>query len=169
MLLRHAKAVQSARGDDFSRDLTDTGRLQAARVGAFLADKAYVPSFAFVSPSARTAQTFAIVQAAAGRTIPARFDEALFNATATEVRDYLGFVDHDIARLMIIAHNPGIVEAAVALTREGDLVEIIRMRNRFPPCALAILSFDTDDWLDARASGGRLDLLVLPEDLVAPR
>lgn len=169
MLLRHAKAVQQAEGDDFSRELTEKGMADAARLGAFLVRKNCVPDLAMVSAAARTMQTYANLKTADDRTIPARFGQGLYNASATRLRDVLRRVDPAVVRLMIIGHNPGIMDVAVALARDGDLAEIIRMRDRFPPCGLAVLTFDTEDWLDARASGGRLDLFVTPEDLVSSR
>ena len=59
------------------------------------------------------------------------------------------------------------MEAAVTLAQEGDLAEIERLRGRFPPCGLAVISFSAEDWAEALASGGRLDALVFPDDLVS--
>ena len=58
MLLRHAKAVQQSRGDDFARDLQDKGKRDAARLGGYLRSHDLVPDVALVSSSARTRQTF---------------------------------------------------------------------------------------------------------------
>jgi len=167
MLLRHAKAVQQSQGDDFARDLQDKGVADAGRLGEHLAERALVPDFALVSSSERTRQTFEIVQAALGRQIAARFEDGLYNATAAELRGMLRSIQAGITTLMIVGHNPGIADAAVMLARDGDPVEIGRMRNRFSPCGVAVIAFDAETWADAAASGGRLDLFLLPEDLKA--
>ena len=69
--------------------------------------------------------------------------------------------------VLVIGHNPGIMEAAAALAQEGDICEIERLRGRFPPGGLAVIGFEAEDWPAACASGGRLDALVFPEDLVS--
>jgi len=167
MLLRHAKAVQHSRGDDFARDLQDKGASDARRLGDHLAERALVPDFALVSSSQRTRQTFDIVQAALERSIPARFEDSLYNATAAELRGMLRTIEVEIETLMVVGHNPGIADVAVMLARDGDPAEIARMRNRFAPCGLAVIGFDAESWAQAAASGGRLDLFLLPDDLKA--
>ena len=165
MLLRHAKAVQQSRGDDFLRDLQDKGRGDVMRLGVYLAAHRLVPDLALVSTSARTRQTFEGLTAALGAPVSATFDETLYNATAAELRGFLRTVDPTVRTLMIIGHNPGIADIAVMLARDSDHVDIARMRNRFSPCGLAVIACDTDDWADAAARGGRLDLFLLPDDL----
>lgn len=165
MLLRHAKAVQHGRGDDFDRDLQDKGKTDARRLGDHLAARGLLPDLALVSSSARTRETFEIVESALGRMLPARYDETLYNATAGELRDALRDIDGAVRSLMVVGHNPGIADAAAMLARDGDLAELSRMRSRFPPCGLAILELEGADWREAAKRGGRLDLFLLPEDL----
>lgn len=165
MLLRHAKAVQQSRGDDFARDLQEMGRRDVERLGGYLAARGIVPDFALVSASARTRQTFETLAAALPTSIPARFGEELYNATAAELRTLVRGVDPGVKTLMVVGHNPGIADAAVMLARDGDPSEIVRMRDRFSPCGLAILACEAEDWADAAARGGRLDLFLLPDDI----
>ena len=164
MLLRHAKAVQQ-RGDDFARDLQDKGRRDAGLLGSYLRSHDLVPDVALVSAAARTRQTFDGLTATIEAPVPATYDEALYNATAGEIRAMLKATAPGVRTLMIVAHNPGIADLALMLSRDGDLAEIGRMRNRFAPCSLAIIASDAEDWADVGASGGRLDLFLQPEDL----
>ena len=164
MLLRHAKAV-GHKGEDFRRGLTEKGAADAARIGRRMADLDLLPDIAFVSAADRTRETFELFERASGRVIDARYEESLYNATDTEMRDVLLAVDPQIATLMLVGHNPGIMDVAALLARDGDRAEIDRLQSRFPPGALAVISFGTDDWRDARVAGGRLDLLLFPEDL----
>ena len=55
----------------------------------------------------------------------------------------------------------------MALTGDGDLEEIGRMRGRFPPCSVAILTFAGEDWQDVTTGGGRLEAFIMPEDLAS--
>ena len=164
LLLRHAKAAPQA-GDDFERPLTEAGRADAARLGAFLRDHDLVPGQALVSPAERTRQTAEAVMAAAGRPVPTRFDPSLYNGTDQQLRDLLPQADGAASILLVVGHNPGIADLALFLDASGDLRDLAAMRSRFPPCSLAVLSFDQDSWGEVRHGGGRLDAFVTPDAL----
>ena len=100
-----------------------------------------------------------------GHSIKVRHDDALYNATDGRIRAMIGNTPDEIATLLVVGHNPGIMEAAIALATDGDHAEIERLRGRLPPCGLVVLGFDHGDWHNACASGGRLDALVFPESL----
>ena len=166
-LLRHAKAAPLGVGGDYVRPLVEKGRGDAARLGAYLAARDLRPAKALVSAATRTRQTFEIVDVGLGGTVFASLEEGLFTETATQVSNRLREMPPSLASVMIVGHNPSIQEAAISLARDGDIADLQRLRGSFPPCSLAILSFDMNDWVDARISGGRLDLFVVPDDLVS--
>ena len=168
LLLRHAKAQPLGRGQDFDRALTDRGKADAARIGAWLKRCGHEPSLALVSTAARTRQTFDIVAAhlASAHLAPAfpvRYDDALFSAAPGQLRDALATVEPTVRCLLLVGHNPAVSELALALSGDADRADIERMRNRFPPCSLAVLTFEAAEWTDARR--GRLQAFVTPEDL----
>lgn len=165
MLLRHAKAEPHAAGQDHERALTEKGAADARALGTFMARIGYLPDRALVSGARRTRETFDLFAAGAETVIEASIDDALYNATDAQLRDLLRGVDPAVTTLMIVGHNPGIMDLAARLARDGDGTELARLRDRFPPCSLALITFDTEDWREARATGGRLDLLLLPEDV----
>ncbi len=167
LLLRHAKAEQHSQGDDFARALTKKGEADARTLGGHMAALGIIPDTAIVSAATRTRQTFDVFEQASGAEVPARFDDDLYNATDGQLRDVLKTVDSGVKTLMIVGHNPGIMDLAARFARDGDVTDLGRLRDRFPPCSLALIVFDTDDWRDARARGGRLDLLLMPGDLVS--
>jgi phosphohistidine phosphatase len=168
LLLRHAKAVAQT-GDDFARVLTDKGHADAARLGAFLKEKRLIPDRVLVSPAARTRQTLDDLQSTIGGALAATEDPALYNATRQQLRDMLRTVDSAVATLMIVGHNPGIADVALALAESGDLQDFDAMRTSVPPCSLAVITFDRAEWDDARSGGGRLERFVTPASLAAPR
>ncbi len=165
MLLRHAKAVQQSRGDDFARDLQEKGHRDAGRLGGYLRSHDLVPDVALVSAAARTRQTFDGLMATIEAPVAATYDEALYNATAGEIRGMLKGTAPGVQTLMIVGHNPGIADLAAMLARDGDLAEITRLRHFFAPCSLAIIVSDGEDWADVAARGGRLDLFLQAQDL----
>jgi phosphohistidine phosphatase len=164
MLLRHAKAEQGY-GHDFERALTPRGEADAAAVGRHVAGLRIVPNFAVVSPAARAKKTFELFQEALGGDVPVRYDERLYNAAEPHIRETLRAVPESIGTLLIVGHNPGLMEAATHLADDGDVTELSRMRDRFPTCCLAVISFDAESWRDAPTRGGRLDLLLTPADV----
>ena len=166
ILLRHAKAVKST-GDDVSRNLTEDGADDARRAGTALRDRALLPALALVSPASRTRQTFEAVRAVADQPIAVRFVDALYEASGRSIRDLVGTTDPGTRSVMVVGHNPGIAESVAALTREGDVGVIDRLRSGFRPCSLAVLTFEADTWRDAARAGGHLALLLTPDDLAA--
>lgn len=167
-LLRHGKAVAHGYGDDFTRELADRGKADSLRLGTYLAERHQVPDFALVSASERTTQTFVILETSARAKIPVQYEQMLYNAMPGQMLDALKLIEPSVKHLMMVGHNPGIMELGIILARDGDLLDLERLRTRFPPGAMATLTFQTEDWSEARVIGGRLDSLLLPEDLVAP-
>ncbi len=164
LLLRHGKA-EAARGDDFARDLTARGERDAGDIGVFLAEHRLVPDVALVSAARRTRRTFELVAERLCAEIEVHEEDALYNEGEAGLRARIGRVEPASRVTMVVGHNPGIMEIAIALAKDGEWPEIERLRGRFPPSGLAVLSFEAEDWPSACLSGGRLDALVFPDDL----
>lgn len=167
MLLRHAKAVPQDHRDDFARALNEKGRSDAMQLGLFLGAKDLVPDQVLLSPSIRTKETLECLQEGLGRVLPADFDRTLYNASRQQMRDTLRRFETKARTLMIIGHNPGILDLALALADDGDPQDFHAMRSKFPPCSLAVITFDRETWLDANQGGGRLERFVTPELLAS--
>jgi phosphohistidine phosphatase len=164
-LVRHAKAEPLSRGEDIDRALTSKGTEDARRLGAHLRVAGVVPAIAFVSKAKRTTQTFVALAREMGSTVPVRFESRLFTATPTDLRHFIRHLPTSLEQVMIIGHNPAIMDAALDLVGQGDLAEVARMRGRFPPCATAVMTFDAEAWSQVTTGSGRLDAFILPEDL----
>lgn len=167
LLLRHAQAVVPSQDDDADRALTDAGKADAMQLGRFLADLDLKPDHALVSSALRTRQTLQGLEKGTGRAIPATYDAALYNATSAQMRAALAEVKNEPQTLLLLGHNPGIMELASAIADDGDLQDFNAMRSRFPPCSLALVTFDRESWDDARYGGGRLERFVTPDVLRA--
>ncbi len=165
LLVRHAQAVVQERGDDLDRALTDDGRADAGRLGRFLADQGLRPDRALVSPALRTRQTLQALAEGAGRVIPASYDSDLYTGATTQVLTALMTQAEGSGTVLLVGHNPGVAELALTLAGGGDPGDIEAMRERFPPCSLALVAFD--GWNDVRAGGGALERFVTPDALRA--
>ncbi|MBV9532888.1 MAG: histidine phosphatase family protein, partial [Bradyrhizobium sp.] len=69
----------------------------------------------------------------------------------------------DPKRLMLVGHNPGMHELALALTGGGDKASRQALADNLPTSGLVIFDFETDDWNDVAFRRGRLVLFVSPK------
>lgn len=137
ILLRHAKAESvSDSGRDFERSLTERGRRDAALMGKVLAQAGLAPDLVLVSAAWRAMQTWeAASPAFPGARIDIRHD--LYLASCEQMAN-AALSGAGAARLMIVAHNPGLHEYALELSGgdpEGRMAA-------FPTAAAAVFELD---------------------------
>jgi phosphohistidine phosphatase len=121
VLVRHAHADWPGYdGRDFDRPLTPRGEEDAHAAGRAIAGAGHRPALILASPARRTRQTAEIICVELGLA-PAllRFVDCLYNATgAALVAELRSHADGGHRTLMLVAHNPGISDAARRLS--GD-------------------------------------------------
>ncbi len=69
----------------------------------------------------------------------------------------------DSRRLMVVGHNPGMHELALALAGSGDAASLKALAGNLPTSGLAVLDFAVDDWADVAFRRGQLLLFVSPK------
>lgn len=164
MLLRHAKAVADQGKGDHARALSPRGQADAAALGMALGLEHLVPDLILVSSASRTSMTAAQLLAQWPQAVSVKVTDHLYNAPADAMLDQVQGVDDQVRTLMVVGHNPAIAELALKLTGYGDRYAGARMAQRFPPCGMAVLDFDTEQWHDVAAGKGRLERFVVPGD-----
>jgi phosphohistidine phosphatase len=136
-LLRHAHAGDPMKwhGPDDVRPLSEKGRLQAERLGLFLAGTGFAPSTIVSSPKVRALETAQLVATALG--LPVRVDDALAGPVDIDSLEALLSSLGDPGRPLLVGHDPAFSQLAGDLTglaelpiRKGGLVRIDLMR----PC-----------------------------------
>ena len=168
MLLRHAKTESDApSGRDQDRRLDDRGRKDAAEIGAWIADHPPFPDAVLVSPAVRAHQTWETAWAEMKKTVPPPQVELLPELYGADPSQLLQTIHaasaHDPKRLMLVGHNPGLHELALALAGSGDEAGRKALSDNLPTSGLAILDFTVDDWADVSFRRGRLVLFVSPK------
>ena len=168
MLLRHAKTENDApSGRDQDRRLDDRGRRDAAEIGGFIADHPPFPDCVLVSPAVRAHQTWELAWAAMKDLVPPpRVELApdLYGADPAQLLQSIRELSAvDPQRLMVVGHNPGMHELALALTDGGDTAGRRALADNLPTSGLAVFDFATDDWSDVAFRRGRLVLFVSPK------
>ena len=132
ILLRHAKAVPHGVVPDFDRSLTDQGREDARRMGAYLAQENLFPDLAAISSAKRTRETYDLVSQDWAHRPPVRQEPRIYEATASMLLSLMRQTPDHVTTLISVGHNPGFAELAVQLVGYGDRYAFARMTQKFP-------------------------------------
>ena len=160
ILMRHAKSGwDDPTMDDIDRPLSERGRRQAPALGHWLREQGHIPDLALVSAATRTRETWSLIAPDFPETRVEHRDALYLAAPGTLIRAAKGA---DARTVLILAHNPGIAQAAHDLLRhrpdDGDFL-------RYPTSATAVISFEADAWSDIGAGEGELVAFTIPARL----
>jgi len=136
-LLRHAKSSWTEDVEDRERKLNRRGREEAERVGADLPGAIGPLDLVLCSTARRTRETAALVLAGfapAPRTV---FEEGLYLAGAAALLDRLSRLDEAEGSVMVIGHNPGLHELALALATPDSPGYAALSGGKFPTAVRA--------------------------------
>lgn len=175
VLLRHAK---SAWPDvpDHERPLAGRGRRDAPAMGHWLRIAGYQPDLVLCSTARRARQTWELAQSALGTDPPAVFDRRLYQASVAEILDLIRHAEPSVRTLLVVGHDSGIPELALALAAAapavldaGDRpaapgVVLDRMRAKFPTGAVAVFK-SPGAWGRLSPGRTRMACFVTPRDL----
>jgi phosphohistidine phosphatase len=168
MLLRHAKTETDApSGRDQDRRLDERGLRDAAEMGGWISRHPPFPNLVLVSPAVRTQQTWDIAWAAMKGVVAepqVELVEDLYGADPAQLLSSIRMASvSDPKRLMLVGHNPGMHELALALAGSGEAAARKALSDNLPTSGLAVLDFATDDWDDVAFRRGKLVLFVSPK------
>lgn len=157
ILMRHAKSGwDNPDLRDRDRPLNKRGQRAAPVVGAWLAEKGYVPDVALVSDARRTQETWALMG------LDAKHETlgSLYLAEPATMLAEVAKANGDC--VLVLGHNPGMGELSAALCAEWPKHEQFM---RFPTASVCVLTFETDDWANLAEGTGQLVDFVTPSDL----
>ncbi len=141
LLLRHAK---SSRDDkllpDRDRPLAPKGRVRAAAMAQTLRELGLAPDLVLVSPARRTLETLEALEPWDETPLIEPLEQ-LYLANVTQLFTILNGVAETVRSVLLIGHNPGLHELAVALCDTGgkppQIAAMQQLRDAFPTAALA--------------------------------
>ncbi len=166
LLMRHAKAVaHTVDSGDQGRPLNGRGRRAATAVARELHRRGIRPDLILCSTSRRTRETLDHVLDVYEPAPTTQLEPDLYLADAGYLIERCRQLDSEIGCALLIGHNEGLGEAAVALATAGDPVQLASMRVKFPTGAVAWLRFDADDWRQLGRSRCDLAAFIRPRDL----
>jgi phosphohistidine phosphatase len=168
MLLRHAKTEHDTpSGRDQDRRLDKRGRHDAAEIGGWIGRHPPFPDFVLVSPAIRAHQTWEIAWEAMKDMVPeppVEFVPDLYGADPSQLLQTIREASAaDPKRLLLVGHNPGMHELALALAGSGDAAGRRALGDNLPTSGFAVFDFAIDDWADVALRRGRLVLFVSPK------
>jgi phosphohistidine phosphatase len=172
LLLRHAKSSWADPAQsDHARPLNSQGRQAAAAVREALRELGLVPDVVLVSSARRTLQTLEALSPWDETPIIEPMN-GLYLASATQILQLVRGVSQTVRSLMVVGHNPGLHDLAMALvgahamSSNGNMTR--KLAEGFPAAALAEFTI-ARTWQDlgegGGEGGGRLVRFLCPRDL----
>lgn len=163
-LLRHAKSSWDDPSlADIQRPLAKRGRKAMAAMRAAIFERGFMPEVALVSTAQRTRETF---DALLPWPKPPRVEylEALYHASPETMLPLLRGFDPGVASVMLVGHNPGLMDLAIRLAGADGGVLARRVAEKFPTGALAV--FDLPGaWSELGETPAQLTQFLLPREL----
>ena len=168
LLLRHAKSSwDDPRLSDHARPLNARGRRAAAGMAAAMRDLGLAPDVILVSSARRTLQTLEALAPLDGSPLVEPMDD-LYLAPWPRLLDTLREVRETARSALLIGHNPGLHELAMALAGPAAMAEGGPMTRRlgegYPTAALCEFAVAAP-WRALAAGGARLTRFLTPADL----
>jgi phosphohistidine phosphatase len=168
LLLRHAKTEHDApSGRDQDRRLDKRGHRDATEIGSWISRHPPFPELVLVSHAVRTHQTWEVVWEAMKEIVPPPQVELMPELYGAEPGQLLQIIREastaDPKRLMLVGHNPGMHELALAVAGSGDAAARKALGDNLPTSGLAIIDFTIDDWTDVAFRRGRLVQFISPK------
>jgi phosphohistidine phosphatase len=163
-LLRHAKSSWKRDVDDHQRRLSRRGREAASRVGRHFPATLGVLDLVLCSSAVRARETMELFLAALPTPPCSRIDEELYAASPEKVMSCLRRLSEGDRNVLVVGHNPGLHELAVALADKASQRFEELSSGKFPTAAR--VSFQIPDCWSALGSS-RYELLdyATPESL----
>jgi phosphohistidine phosphatase len=139
ILLRHAKSDWPTGVPDHERPLTERGERDAPCTGDWLVSTRRVPELVVCSTATRTRQTYALVSAAFGDAPEVVYTDDLYGASAGEMLEVVRAAPDSVGTVMLVGHNPGTQQLALALADDSHKELVARIYNRYPTNTATIL------------------------------
>jgi phosphohistidine phosphatase len=165
LLLRHAKSSWAdPLTRDYARTLNERGKNAAYVMGRLLDRLKLVPELILCSGAVRTRETYeGLGQFVQG--IPVEFTDAIYEATVDRLLKVLQAVDEKYGVVMMIGHNPGMENLTKLLTcGAGNAKAQVRLEEKFPTGALAVLKPDSLTWTGLGQATCTLEAFFRPAD-----
>jgi phosphohistidine phosphatase len=162
-LLRHAKSSAKEDVEDHERPLSQRGREAARCVGQHLPAMVGALDLVLCSSALRTRETLDLVLAAFSLRPRSVIEDGLYLASRERLMERLHRLDEADVNVLLVGHNPGLHELAVALAEKSSLSFRALTSGKFPTAAFA--SFHVPRWSALGYSRHELIAYATPKSL----
>lgn len=166
LVMRHAKSSWRKPGlEDCERPLNKRGRDAARRMGRHFRESHVTIDLAIYSTAERSRETLDLLLDEYGRPVPTKEREELYLSTGALMLDVIGAAPATTGTVLVVAHFPGVQEAALTLlgAQEGESAD--QIRQKFPTGAVADFHLHIHDWSQVNGAQGHLNDYILPRGL----
>lgn len=146
LLIRHAKATHETGYIDFERPLQERGLQDAAIMAGRLKEKNIIPQILVASPALRTLSTANVFSQHLAIPQP-QTNKAIYEATTLALMKVINALPNEHDFIALVGHNPGMSDLLYYLTRQLQDV---------PTCAMMLIEFDVDSWMEIIEDAGKL-------------
>jgi len=165
-LVRHAKSNWDDPGlPDRERPLAARGRKAAAILAGHIERSGVSPALVLCSPARRTMDTLRLISGSFREPVEILVEDELYGAPMGGLLRRLRKVPATTPSVMVIGHNPGIHELALALARSVD--DLKQLKGKFPTGAMVTLAVP-GAWKDLGDEAADLREFALPRELSLP-
>ena len=157
ILVRHAEAAEKLNNQpDKERELTTSGKKDAAQIGAYLNREKFLPDIIISSDAKRAKQTAQIIasqlQVDAKKMI---YDSLLYEVSGTRVfLEQTNTIPDRFETVMLVGHNPIISAMAEFFTHES--------KGNMPPAAAMVVKFELESWKEVAQANGNILEYIYP-------
>ncbi len=154
-LLRHAKSSWDDDGDDHARPLNRRGREAARLIGEKLPKVVAGFDLVLCSSALRTRETAELALAGFDPTPNIRYEDGLYLASCAALMQRLRQIDERHDTVLVIGHNPGLHELAMALAAPDSIGFSTLVNGKFPTGVRCRFVIGTD-WAEIGSTRHRL-------------
>ena len=167
-IVRHAKSSWGDPGlRDIDRPLNDRGKVQAQRLGIYLAKENITPDLVICSSAKRARQTLRQMDKNWQSDAEMIIDNRLYLATPNMITALLEEFGDNQAHVMIIGHNPGLHMLAHNLAGTGDEDDLAILQEKYPTGTLCVIRSKAEKWKKIGKAAGKLIYLATPKQLAS--
>jgi len=163
-LLRHTKSSWNDDLDDAERPLAKSGRKAARLIGETLPSAIGALDLVLCSAAVRTRETAELALAGFSPAPKVRYENGLYLATLETLTARLRRLDEESGAVMVIGHNPGLHELAIALAAPGSSESRTLGEGKFPTGVRISFAID-GSWADLNSRRHKIVGLVTVKSL----
>ncbi len=140
LIMRHGEPLHTPGMDNFDLPLSDDGRKTAALKGVIMSRKGVLPDVILSSPALRAKTTAELAADSFGYKGEILFDRRFYTDDGDFVVDTIMTLPENINRVLIVGHNPMLMDLVYALTSPPKFIQM-------NPATLVALTLKECEWI----------------------